>query len=103
MVHLIEVGTLRQEYIFVIDNCSVHMQGCSQYLQEDLFNYLGIMISLSPYHPELNPTELVFNILVQRMKSKQTRSLSKSNRNFSAKIENEMMDITREDVKGFYK
>ena len=61
------------------------------------------MIPRPSYHPELNPTELVFNILVQRMKSKQTRSSSKSNMDFLGKIENEMMDITREDVKAFYK
>ena len=75
----------------MVDNCSIHMQGCNQYLQEDLFNYLGIlMIPLPPYHLELNPTELVFNTLVQRMKSKQTRSSSKSNMIFLEKIENEL-------------
>ena len=61
------------------------------------------MIPLPPYHLELNPTELVFNTLVQRMRSKQTRSSSKSNTNFLENIENEMMDFTREDVQSFYK
>ena len=104
VVHLIEVGTLRRGDIFVVDNCSIHMQGCNRYLQEDLFNFLKIlMIPLPPYHPELNPTELVFNTLVQRMRSKQTRSSSKSNTNFLENIENEMMDFTREDVQSFYK
>ena len=80
--HLVGQETLEQEDMFVINNCSIHMQGENKYLQEDLFSTLGIlMIPLLPYHHELNPTELFFDTLVQRLRSKKSRSSSTSSVN----------------------
>ena len=102
--HLVEVGTLVRGDIFVIDNCSVHMLGENQHLQENLFECLGIlMVPLPPYHPELNPTELVFNTLLMRLRSKQSRSTSSSNDDFLQRIENELNDFTSSDAKAFYR
>ena len=102
--HLIEVGTLASGDIFVVDNCSIHMHGENKHLQENLFNDLGILkVPLPPYHPELNPTELVFNTLVQRMRSNHTRSSSKSNKVFLKKVITEIEKFSRDDAKSFYK
>ena len=102
--HLVEKGTLQFGDIFVIDNCTIHMQGVNKYLQESLFNTMGIlMIPLPPYHPELNPTELVFNTLIQRLRSEESRSSSGSNIEFLHKVECEMLAFTRRDAKAFYR
>ena len=80
------------------------MHGENKHLQENLFNDLGIlMVPLPPYHPELNPTELVFNTLVQRMRSNHTRSSSKSNKVFLKKVITEIENFSRDDAKSFYK
>ena len=98
--HPIEEGTLQPGDIFVVDDCSVHMQGENRYLQDHLFECLGIlMIPLPPYHPELNPTELVFNTLVQRLRSKQTRSSSSTCQDLLVEIELEMNRFSLSDAK----
>jgi len=72
--HLIQASFLVRGDIFVVDNCSIHMKGENEYLQETLLEEMDIlMIPLPPYYAELNPTEFVFNYLVQILKSKSTR------------------------------
>ena len=72
--HLIRTGILVRGDIFVVDNCSIHMKGENEFLQETLLDEMQIlMIPLPPYYPELNPTEFVFNYLVQVLKSESTR------------------------------
>ena len=67
-------GTLRPGDIFIVDNCSVHMRGDNIGLQEALFKkYNVLMITLPPYHPGFNPTELVFNTILQRLSGKRAR------------------------------
>ena len=76
------------------------MQGENWYLQDHLFECLGIlMIPLPPYHPEINPTELVFNTLVQRLRSKQARSSSSTCADLPVDIELEMNQFSLSDTK----
>ena len=61
---LLRKGTLIPGDIFIVDNCSVHMKGDNIGLQEALFKKHNVlMVTLPPYHPDFNPTELVLNIL----------------------------------------
>ena len=77
VTHLVRIGTLARGDIFVVDNCTIHMQGENEYIQEVLFEEVGVlMIPLPPYHPVLNPTALVFNTLLQRLMAKQSRITS---------------------------
>ena len=66
----IREGILQRGDIFIVDNCTIHMQGENEHLQDILWENYGIlMMALPPYHPELNPTELVFRALLKRMRS----------------------------------
>ena len=54
--------------IFIVHNCTVHTKSDNTSLQDELFNHHGIlMITLPPYHLDLNLTELVFQNLLQRL------------------------------------
>ena len=60
--------------IFVVDNCTIHVFGNNVGIQDALFNVHGIlMITLPPYHREFNPTELVYNTLLQRLSGERAR------------------------------
>lgn len=101
--HLIEVGTLSSGDIFVLDNCSVHVQGDNCGLKEKLMTAFGILLMpLPPYHPELNPTELVFNTLLMRMKRARARYASVNTMNFKNMIELVLNQISIVDLKQFY-
>ena len=85
--HLVAQGFLEKRDAFVVDNYSIQIQGESIFQQEDLFSTLGIlMIILPSYHPELNPTELGFNTFVQRLRIKQSRSVSTSSVKFEKRL-----------------
>ena len=66
----IEEGVLQHGDIFIVDNCTIHCYGDNSFLQEILWQDHGIlMITLPPYHPELNPTELIFRAIVTKLRS----------------------------------
>ena len=63
-VLLIHISIARQTLVIceicITVNCAIHMQGNSVGLQEALFElYVVAMTTLSPYHPDFNPTKLV--------------------------------------------
>ena len=60
------------------------------------------MIALPPYYPEYNPTELVFNTLVARLKSTNSRFGANTNDDFKQKIIDELANFTRGDIKRFF-
>ena len=63
-----EEGVLVRGNILIVDNCTIHTMADNKHLQEVLLLEHGIlMITLSPYHAELNPTELVFHALLMRL------------------------------------
>ena len=86
--------------IFVIDNCTIHVKGDNEALQQILWEDHGIlMITLPPYHPELNPTELVFSTLVSRMRSQRARVGSND---FLGDVNRTLDAISRRDVISFF-
>ena len=103
VAHLISTGTLVRGDIFVVDNCSVHMKGDNGSLQDQLLHKLGVlMVPLPPYWCELNPTELVFQTLLARLRSDRARYNSKNNTEFYDSIIKEMMQFSFDDVIAFY-
>ena len=104
--HLIEIDFLRQGDVLVVDNCSIHFSGQNSELQEKLWTEAGIlMILLPPYHPELNPIELVFNDLVQNLRAMSARYGSASNDQFVNTAETILSSslFSRNDIKKKYK
>ena len=101
---LIEHGVLERGDVFVVDNCTVHNQGDNVGLPDGLWNEHGVLIlTLPPYSPELNPPELVFNCLTQRLKSERARYTSIDAADFRDAINVEMGAFDMLDVIKFYK
>ena len=89
--------------ICVVGNCSVHMKGDNGVLQDPLLHKLGVpMVPLPPYWYELNPTELVFQTLLARLRSDRVRYNSKSNTEFYDSIIKEMMQCSYDDAIALY-
>ena len=73
-------------------------------LQNELFHGHGIlMITLPPYHPDFNPTELVFNTLLQRLSSQRARYNCLFAAGFLDAINIAMRNFDLEDVIAFYR
>ena len=86
-----------------MDNCTVHKQGDNSGLPDALWDLYGIhFITLPPYSPEFNPTELVFNCLTQRIKSERARYHAIDAADFKDAIEMEMMAFDLLDIVKFY-
>ena len=101
---LIERGVLFRGDIFIVDNCSIHIKGDNIGLQQALFEEHSIlMIALPPYHPDFNPTELVFQTLLSRLYSERARYNSINADNFKDAIDIEMSDFNLHDVVSFYR
>ena len=100
---LLQKGTLVAGDVFIVDNCTIHTQGDATGLHEALFDLHGVlMITLPPYHPDYNPTELVFGSLLVRMKSERARYMALSNDDFKFAIGKELENFTTEDIRKFY-
>ena len=81
-----EKRTLSRDDVFIVDNCSIHLRGDNVGLQGELFKSHGIlMITLLPYHPDFNPTEFVFNTLLQRLTSPRAKYNTTSENTFKMK------------------
>ena len=79
------------------------MQGNNIGLQQTLFEDFGVvMILLPPYHPDFNPTELVFNTLISRLRSQQARYNALDADDFLDAINQEMMAFDVFDVEKMY-
>ena len=71
---LLDNGVLQDGDVFVLDNCTVHLYGDNIGTQDFLFReHRILMITLPPYHPDFNPTELVFNTMLQRLAASRAR------------------------------
>ena len=100
---LLQKGVLKKGDIFIVDNCTVHTKGDNTGLQEELFDHHGVlMITLPPYHPDLNPTELVFQTLLQRLRSIRARYNAITQQDFVNQIKLEMNSFTLSDVLSFF-
>ena len=64
------MGFIKRGDMILHDNATIHVNGDTAELK-DVCRSLGIdVINLPAYSPELNPIELVFNIIVQRFSSR---------------------------------
>ena len=98
------IGALIKGDIFIVDCCTVHIKGDCVGLQEELFQNHGIlMITLPPYHPDFNPTELVFQCLLRRLTCDRSRYNSLDATNFLDAVKIEMNNFSLDDVKSFYR
>lgn len=90
--------------IFVIDNWTGHLNAEAAMLEDLLWNYVGpdglpmriLVVYLPTRSPELNPIELVFQILVQRLKKEcllGVRAYSALARDFAYKVFGEMTHL----------
>ena len=103
VTYLVQSGALRRRDVFIVNNCTIHTQGNNSGIKEALWNIHGVlMITLPPYHPELNPTELVFNGLLQRLKAQRARYNSINATDFLDAILLELASFDILDVISFY-
>jgi hypothetical protein len=66
----IATGFLRRRDILVLDNASIHRFREASTLEDWLYEQFRIVLFFLPVRcPELNPIELMWNVLVQRLKS----------------------------------
>ena len=66
---VLNAGWLLRHDILVADNSAIHMGKENVVLEEWLWEYHHVyMLFLPARAPELNPTDLIWNILVQRLK-----------------------------------
>ena len=101
---LIESGVLCRGDYFIVDNCSIHYQGDNIGLPDALWDLYQIrFVALPPYSPEFNPTELVFNALLQRIRSERARYTSLDAEDFKDAIMIEMSSFDLLDVVRMYK
>ena len=101
---LIESGVLCPGDYFIVDNCSIHYQGDNIGLPDALWDLYQIrFVALPPYSPEFNPTELVFNALLQRIRSERARYTSLDAEDFKDAIVIEMSSFDLLDVVRMYK
>jgi hypothetical protein len=102
VMKLLEEGILAPWDIFIVDNCTIHFQSQCEDLQNHLWNECQIlMIPLPPYHAELNPTELAFQTLFQRLRA--LRCEDELTGDFKNDIQRTLDDISYQDVKGFFR
>ena len=74
VLSMVSTNFLQAGDILVCDNATIHTRNECTYLHEELWEYANVFIVLLPaYHPELNPIELVFNILIQRLHTSNAR------------------------------
>ena len=93
---------LQRGDIFLVNNCTIHKKGNNVRLQKELFFGHGIlMITLPPYHPNFNLTELLFNTLLQRLSSQRARYNYLFTSNFLHAIHKAMIFFELEDVISF--
>lgn len=97
---MIAHGYLLHDEVLVMDNCSIHHQGFAEELQKFVWNFevankpLHVLVLyLPPRAPELNPIELIFNILVQRMRSFKYRQQGPLNSDLVKRVSNVLTDI----------
>ena len=84
---LINEGFFREGDILVADNAKIHTGGYCEDLAERLHENYGVyLIFLPTFTPELNPTELVFNTLIQCMRSNCFHAICQDSDSFLARL-----------------
>ena len=101
IINCIEEGTLDNGDILVVDNSTIHFHGENESIQDVLWNEHNILlVPLPPYHPELNPTELVFRTILVTLKSIRCQI---GNIDILKEVNDTLSDISYRSIKSFYK
>ena len=80
------------------------MKGDNGALQNQLLEELGVLtVALPPYWCELNPTKLVFQTMLARLREERARYNSSSNDEFYDSIIDDLYNFTIDDVISFLK
>ena len=69
-------GFLQPGHVIIRDNASIHVTEENKVLSEILWEHKILMLNLPPYSPELNPIELIFQLLSHRLRHSNARHLS---------------------------
>ena len=102
VTEVIAHGALRRGDIFVVDNCTIHLAGENEGFADELLVRCSIlMITLPPYYAELNPTKLVFQTLVTRMRATRAR-LGCNETDLLMSVNSTLADFTLQDSSSFY-
>ena len=90
--------------ILVLDNASIHAHGANTHLEEWLWVNFGIFVLFLPTRtPEWNPTELVWRMLVQRLKYYPISTVRKFHSDAAAHAaDNILSKITHRKIAGMY-
>ena len=106
ITQLVCTGFLRTGHILICDNALIHLTEENRNLSELLWeNFKILVLNLPPYSPELNPIELVFQLLGQHLRHSNARYLSQQMRSgefFLLKCVEVLEDLTSEDIKKNY-
>ena len=106
VTELVGTGFLRSGHILICDNATIHLTQENRNLAEILWEQYNILVlNLPPYSPELNPIELVFQLLGQRLRHSNARYQSyqmQSEDFFLRKCVEVLESITGEDIKRNY-
>ena len=100
---------LVHDEVLVMDNAAIHIGGESQQLEDYLWTTIVdgrplnvYVLYLPPRAPELNPIELVFNILVQRLKGIHYRNVEGVSKNVLDRVEYIFQSISFETILNCY-
>ncbi len=90
--------------VLVLDNAAIHYGGENSVLEEWLWDHCGVfLLFLPPRSPELNPIELVWNTMVQRLKRVPLQELYLIGAHSSAIASMQILNgITHREVESFY-
>jgi len=76
ITQLLVTGFLTPGNVLICDNASIHRTEENRVLAELLWERKILMLHLPPYSPELNPIELIFQLLGHRLRHLNARHLS---------------------------
>ena len=105
ITQLLVTGFLQPGHVLICDNASIHMTEENRVLSEILWEHKILMLNLPPYSPELNPIELIFQLLSQRLRHSNARHLShqlKREDFFLLKCVEVLESITESDIRKSY-
>ena len=102
---MVEEKFLLHHEILIMDNAAIHVGGEAKRLEDYLWETIVdgrplkvLVLFLPPRAPELNPIELIFNVLVQRLKSYHYRRMEGVSTNVMKRVEKVMDEISFETI-----
>ena len=98
------VGFFHNGDVLVLDSAAIHYGGENLVLEDWLCDHFGVLLLiLPPRSPELNPIELVWNTMVQRLKRVPLQELYHIGAHSSAIASMQILNgITHREVEYFY-